>query len=148
MNIEIPWMAIVWLGTAVLMGLVEAATFNFVAIWFAVGAVAAIIPASFRLPLPVQLAIFTLVSVLSLIFTRPFVHSFIKTKRTRTNADSLVGRIGVVLVPLTGEDAVGRVTVGGQDWAAVSEDGQPIDEGEKVLIKDIVGVRLVVEKLI
>ena len=142
------WMPLVWLALAVVFGIAEGATFNFVAIWFAIGAVSAIIPASLHMPVLLQLAVFILVSLITLIFTRPFAQKFIKTKRVHTNADSLIGRVGVVIVEIDADGDCGRVSVGGLDWAALSDDGEPIGLAEKVLIKRIEGVKLIVEKLI
>lgn len=142
------WMPLVWLVLAVVFGITEGVTFDFVAIWFAVGAVAAIIPASFHLPVMVQIAVFLLVSVIALIFTRPFVKKWMKVRPVPTNADSLIGRVGVTIREIGGEELHGRVSVAGMDWAAISDDDTVIDAGEKVLIKRIEGVKLIVEKLI
>jgi len=65
-----------------------------------------------------------------------------------TNADSLIGRIGAVTVDIAGPGEVGRVLVDGQDWSAVSQDGIPVAKGEKVLVKAIEGVKLVVEPML
>lgn len=142
------WLPLIWLVLAIIFGIAEAATFNFVAIWFALGAVAAIIPASFHLPVAVQLSVFILVSVIALVFSRPFVQKFMKPRFVRTNADSLIGRIGIVIKEINNMEGQGRVSIAGMDWAATSEDSDIIPLGEKVLIKRIEGVKLVVEKLL
>ena len=65
-------MVFVWLVIAVVLGIFEAATVALVSIWFAIGAVAAMVPAYFNAPFWVQILVFILVSALCFVFTRPF----------------------------------------------------------------------------
>lgn len=136
-----------WLALAILLGFVEANTVSLVAIWFAVGAVVAIVPALLQASIWIQLTVFVLVSILLLCFTRPLVRAKLNNRTVRTNADSNIGSTATVIRaidPLTGE---GRVSVSGLDWAARSQDGQPVPVGQRVLVKEIQGVTMVVERL-
>jgi membrane protein implicated in regulation of membrane protease activity len=141
-------MPLVWLLIAIGLGIFEAATVQLVAIWFAIGALAAILPASMGGPLWLQLTVFIAVSTLSLAITRPLAARTLNAKRVRTNADSLVGQMGVVVEGIDNLKGRGRVHIGGLDWSAVSEDGQILEADEQVLIKRIEGVKLVVERII
>lgn len=142
------WMPLVWMLAAVALGAVEAATVDLVAIWFALGAVVAIIPALFSAPFWVQLVVFLVVSILSLALTRPMAVEVLHVKRTRTNADSVIGMMGVVIRRIDNIEGAGRVTVNGLDWSARSDDGAPIEEHENVLIKSIEGVKVIVERVL
>ena len=142
------WLPMVWLLVAVIFGVVEAATVQLMSIWFALGAVAAMVSALLGASVWVQFGVFLAVSILVLAFTRPLVKKVLKVGRVHTNADSLVGRIAAVTVEIAGPGEVGRVLVDGQDWAAVSEEGIPIAPGERVLVKGIEGVKLVVEPIL
>lgn len=142
------WAPVVWLIIAVLLGIAEAATVDLVAIWFSLGALAAIIPAAIGFPLWVQLVVFIAVSLATLYFTRPIVRDVLKVKKVSTNADSLIGMVGVVIVPINNVAGEGRVMVNGLDWAARSDDGAPVENGENVLIKRIEGVKVIVERVI
>ena len=142
------WLPMFWLILAIVLGVIEAATVQLVAIWVALGALAAIIPAMLNASLWVQFVVFVLVSAVALIATRPLVKNVLKLKRTRTNADSVIGKIGVVIVQIDNFSSQGRVSVGGLDWSARSEDGEIIEVDEKVLIKSIDGVKLIVERLL
>lgn len=144
----VQWLPMVWLLVAVIFGVVEAATVQLMSIWFALGAVAAMVSALLGASVWVQFGIFLAVSMLVLAFTRPLVKKVLKVGRVHTNADSLVGRIAAVTVEIAGPGEVGRVLVDGQDWAAVSEEGIPIAPGERVLVKGIEGVKLVVEPIL
>ena len=126
------WMPFFWLILAIVLGVVEAASIQLVAIWFAIGAV----------------VVFVAASTLLLICTRPFAKKFLSVKKTKTNADSVIGRVGVVIHRIDNAAGTGRVFVGGLDWAAQSEDGEPIEEKEQVVVNRIDGVKVIVERLI
>ena len=91
------WMPFVWLLMAVLLGILEAATIQLVAIWFAIGSVAAVPAALMGLSFFWQVVVFLAVSLFCLVLTRPLMKKFLRVRPTRTNADSLVGMIGVVV---------------------------------------------------
>ncbi len=144
----VQWTPMIWLVVAVIFGVIEAATVQLMSIWFAVGAVAAMVAALLGANVWVQFGVFLAVAVVVLVFTRPLVKKVLKVGRVHTNADSVIGRIGAVTVDIAGPGEVGRVLVDGQDWSAISEDGSPIPKGERVLVKAIEGVKLVVEPML
>ena len=90
------WLPAIWLAAAFLFGIFEAATVQLVAIWFAVGSLAALVPAMLGGPFWLQFVTFTAASVLSLAMTRPLVAKVLRVRKTPTNADRIVGMIGVV----------------------------------------------------
>ncbi len=147
-DMVLQWLPVVWLVVAVLLVVAEVGTAELVAIWFALGAVAALIASLFSLPFLGQIGVFLGVSILALIGTRPFIKKVLVVRHVRTNADSFIGQVGTVINDIEGAQHVGRVNVSGQDWSAVSEDGQPIFQGEQVLVKAIEGVKLVVQKVV
>lgn len=142
------FMPLTWLIIAVVLGAVEIATIDLVAIWFALGAFVTIIPAAMGLPFWMQLVVFLAVSFVTLAFTRPIVANVLRVKKTSTNADRIIGMIGVVTTPINNISGEGRVLVNGLDWAARSDDGAPIDVQENVLIKSIEGVKVIVERVV
>ena len=140
--------SVFWLVLAVVLGVIEAVTFQMVAIWFGLGALAAIIPALLKASVWVQFTVFMVVSIAALIGTRPFVKKVLKLRQVHTNADSLIGQVGVVVADsVDGEITSGRVLVSSQEWAACTEDGMALRKGDRVLVKKIEGVRLIVEIL-
>ena len=141
------WMPLVWLAAAILLGILEALTIQLVAIWFAAGAVAAIVPAFLGVSGWGQLFTCLIVSGVLLYFTRPLLMDKINRKVVRTNADRYVGKVGTVLADFDPQTGEGRIQVEGKDWAARSEDGTPLAKGEKVLIRQIVGVTMIVQRL-
>ncbi|MDC7228014.1 MAG: NfeD family protein [Spirochaetales bacterium] len=134
----------VWLGIAVILFIIEAATVNLATIWFALGALISMVLAFLDLPIPWQLLIFLIVSSILLIFTRPVLVKKLKVGSIKTNAESLVGDSGVVTEEIT-KDTRGQVKVRGQIWSALSTDGGLIEKKTRVLIEKIEGVTLYVK---
>ena len=141
------WAPLLWLILAIGLGALEAATVDLVAIWFAAGAFFAIIPAFLGWPAWAQLSVFLAVSVVLVVFTRPAAAKILKVRKVSTNADRAVGMLGVVTTEINNITETGRVRVDGLSWAAVSDDGVPIAEGESVIVKSISGVKLIVERV-
>jgi membrane protein implicated in regulation of membrane protease activity len=141
------WAPLFWLLFAILLGVIEAATVDLVAIWFAAGAAAAIIPALLGGRMWLQLAVFFVVSILTLAFTRPAAARVLHVRKTSTNADRVIGMMGVVTEDINNITGTGRVQVNGLSWAAKSADGEPIAKDESVLVREITGVTLMVERV-
>lgn len=137
-----------WLVLMIVFLVAEAATVQMVSIWLAAGSLAAIIPALFGMPLPVQLIAFLLVSGACLIFTRPFVKKVLAVKKTSTNADRTIGEIGLVTETVDNAMESGRIMVDGLSWKAKTADGAVIEPGSRVMVKAMEGVTLTVEKIV
>lgn len=147
---DITEFAVVWLWLAIIIIalVIEGMTTSLTSIWFAIGALVAWL-ISF-LPLgsamwPAQIVVFFLVSFLLLYFTRPLAMQYLKIGRTRTNADSNIGKTALVIENIDPILNKGQVKVGGQIWSAKTEDNRQIAKGAYVKIKEIQGVKLVVE---
>ncbi len=136
---------ICWLIAVIVFTVAEVVSYQLIAIWFALGAVVSLIVSLFGASTSVQLVVFTVVSALALALTRPIVKKVMKTKPARTNADQVIGAQGVVVQPI-GPMQKGRVFANGLDWSARAQDGQPLQEGEKVTVLAIEGVTLVVQR--
>lgn len=95
----------------------------------------------------VQMWVFIIISVLSLIFTKPLVKNKLNFKKTETNADRVIGKTAIVTDEINSEKFAGEVKVNGQMWSAISYENEIIEKDSKVKILDIEGVKLVVEKL-
>ena len=141
------WCAAFWLVLAIVLGVVEVSTFSLVSIWFALGALAAILPAALGASFAVQCVVFVLVAVITMACTRPFFKKVLRVRGVKTNADSIVGTIGIVVQQIDNAASKGRVHVNGLDWTARSEDGEIVDVDERVLIKAIEGVKVIVERI-
>lgn len=135
---------ILWIAVLVLALVVEIITLGLTTIWFAGGALIALIAAAVGGPMWLQIGVFLVVSILLLVFTRPIAVKYFNKSRVRTNAESLIGRQAIVLSDVDNIKAVGQVSVSGQEWSARSyEDGLILKEGSIVTIVAISGVKLI-----
>ena len=136
-------MVIGWFIAFVILLVIELVTVNLVTIWFAIGAVAAIITTIFTDSILIQCIVFTVVSVISLLITKPLIKKFKKFEVEPTNSDRVIGKVGEVTQKI-GRNKYGEVKVYGNTWTASSKQVINVDERVKVLSID--GVKLVVEK--
>jgi len=137
-------MEVIWLVLIILFVIAETLTFNFITIWGAIGALSAFITAYFTDNITIQIVVFFLITSIALILSRTFVKKVIKFEKEATNLDSVIGKIATVLKEVDSDS--GRVKVMGKDWAARSVDGNKIEEGSKVKVLEIKGVKLIVEE--
>ncbi len=137
-------MTIGWLAAFVVFIGIEIGTMALTTIWFAGGALEAFLVTFTGAGIELQLAVFFIVSLALLIFTRPFALKFINKDAVKTNVESLVGRTARVTSRIDNDLATGTAVVNGQEWTARSADGTPIAEGAMVEIKEIKGVKLMV----
>ena len=135
------WEAVFWLIAMIVFMIAEASTVTLVSIWFAVGALAAIVVALLGGGLGLQVSVFLIVSILLLISLRTVVRKYIRPKLIRTNVDSVVGAVGVVTTPVNNVAALGTVKIAGMEWSARSTSGQPLPEGAQVRVDRIEGVK-------
>lgn len=140
-------MVIVWLIVFAAALVVEASTSALVSIWFAVGALGAVFAAALGANLIVQLVVFALLAGILLVFTRPLLKKLFPNKFIPTNSELEIGRTAVVIETIDSSTGKGRVRLADVDWAAVSENGEGISEGESVIIKEIRSSKVVVGKL-
>ena len=104
---------VVWVVIAVVLLVAEATTSAFVAVYFGVAALVTAALAAAGLGVPIQLAAFAILSVGSLLLTRPALQRAAgKATGIRTGVDAMQGRIGVVTRPIA-ELEPGQVKVGG-----------------------------------
>ena len=139
---EIP-MPFVWLIIAVILGVIEAVTVSLISVWFAVGAIAAIIPAYFGVPLWGQILVFLAVSAVAFAFTKRFFKDVVKVKKQPTNSDSLIGTDGIVTAEINNLEGRGKVYISGLTWSARAFDGKDIPEGAVVKVERIEGATLI-----
>lgn len=140
--------AFLWLMVALGLGAYEAFTIQLVAIWFAIGALVSMIPAILGASFTVQFCTFVAVSVVLLAVTRPIVKKKLTARVVATNAKSVIGMVGHVIVDIDSMSGEGRVMVNNTDWSARCEENGYIPAGEEVLVKDIQGVKLIVERIV
>ncbi|MCI6997911.1 MAG: NfeD family protein [Eubacterium sp.] len=139
--------AIVWLAVAIVLLIVEIITLGLTTIWFAGGALVACVAAALQADFLVQVILFLVVSVVLLFFTRPVAVRYMNKNRTKTNAESLMGKEAVVLQEINNLKASGQVQLNGIEWMARAENMEDvIEKGAIVYVKKIEGVKLIVTR--
>lgn len=139
-------MITLWLVVLIVSIGVEVATLGLTSIWFAGGAVVAVIVAAVHGPVWLQILLFFAVSLLLLFFTRPIAVRYFNRDRVRTNVESMIGRQAIVTSEIDNLQDIGQVTVGGQEWSARTEgDGLNLQPGTVVDIVAVNGVKLIVK---
>lgn len=141
--------AVIWLILAVVLFVIESATYQLVCIWFSFAALLSMIAALCGASYYVQLIVFLVASILFLFLGRSlFKEKLLNFKRSPTNIDSVVGQIGVVVQQIDNVGQTGRVTVRGMDWTArCAQSPLLVPEGSRVRVLRIDGVKLIVEPM-
>lgn len=136
-----------WLILFVILIVIEIGTLGLATIWFAGGALIAFVAAILGASLIVQVVIFFLVSIVLLVSTRPIAVRYFNKNKTKTNADSLIGKTAIVTAAIDNLQGKGDAIVNGQEWMARSEADDILIEKDKVVeITDIRGVKLIVKE--
>jgi membrane protein implicated in regulation of membrane protease activity len=138
-------MYIIWAVAIVVFCVFEAVTAQLVSIWFVLGAVAALISAFFGASFTVQVIVFIVVTILALVITRPLVKKYIHPNKEHTNADKVLGQVGIVVEDINNIQATGQVKVDGKIWTARTIDNSLISKDKEVIIEKIEGVKLIVK---
>ena len=138
------WAAILWLVLLIVFLVVEAVTVTLVSLWFAAGALAALLVSFFGAAIWLQVLIFLAGSAVALAALRPVARKYIKPKVTATNVDAVIGSTGLVTVAVDNVTAAGQVKLGAMVWSARSTSGEPIPEGTLVRADRIEGVKVFV----
>ena len=140
---------IVWLILAVVLLVVELIAVDLVSIWFSlsafiIGLVTALFP---ELHWGWQIFIFAVLATGLLVATRPLAKRFLKRKKGQeTNLELVVDHIGIVEEDINNDLAVGLVKINGLVWSARSKNGDVISKKSFVIVKEINGNKLIVEK--
>lgn len=138
-------MALFWLVALIMLAAAEAATVGLVCIWFAGGALVALIAAGVGAPLWVQITLFLIVSAVLIALLRPLVRKIILPRKTATNADRHLGKTALVTEEINNLHETGAVKLDGVIWTARAKDDQVIPVGTVIRVLDIQGVKVVVE---
>ena len=138
--------AVYWLIALIVFLVIEAVTLGLATIWFVGGALVALIAAMCGAGLGIQVASFLVVSLVLLIFTRPFAVRFLSKDTLKTNVDRVIGMEGVVTEEISNLAGTGKVSLGGNIWTARTEnEGGTIPVDAVVAVLRVEGVKLIVK---
>ena len=136
-----------WLIALIVLLVGEAITIGLTFVWFAVGALGALIVAVLGGALWLQVVIFLALSGVTLALDRPVFARFLKTSHAATNADRVIGQTAVVTEQIDNLSGTGQVNVAGQIWSARSAHDVVIPRETEVRVLKISGVKVLVEAI-
>lgn len=135
-----------WIAVLALALVAEGLTADLVAIWFFPGAMISMVLAFCNVPVPIQFLVFAVLGLVLVFSTRRFCKKLLKTKKTKTNTDALIGETALVTEEISNIREQGEVRLNGLRWSARAEDpSRVIKVGEQVEVLEIKGVKLIVK---
>ena len=134
----------IWLAAMLVFLFVEAQSVTMVSLWFAAGALAAVIGALCGAELWLQVVLFFAVSIVLLASLRPLARKYFTPKISKTNVDSVIGQTGLVTADIDNIAAQGQVKLGAMEWSARSTTGEVIPVGTLVSVDKVEGVKVFV----
>ncbi|MBR5685016.1 MAG: NfeD family protein [Muribaculaceae bacterium] len=139
---------LIWVIISIICLILELSSGDFFILCFAIGSAVAAIVAALVPSVTVQIITFAVVSALSLLLVRPaLIKKLHKPHRERlSNAEAMIGRKGRVTEDIEA-GGYGRVAVDGDDWKALSADGNAISKGTRVRIVKMDSIIATVEPI-
>lgn len=137
--------AMIWIVLIVVFAIIEMATVSLASIWFAGGALAALIASALGLGGFAQFIVFVVVSLVLLFFTRPWALKYLKPRLVKTNYEEAVGQNVCLTETVDNIKGTGVAVYKGQEWTARAfESGKIFEAGMIVRVKEIRGVTMYV----
>lgn len=138
--------SIFWLVLMIALIVIEVYTMGLSTIWFALGALVAFIVSLFGAGTIIEIIVFLVFSIISLILTRPIAMKYLSKNRVKTNVDSLIGKKAIVIEKISNLEETGQAHINGLEWMArAKNDKDVIEKGSVVEVVRIDGVKLIVE---
>ena len=139
----------IWLIIAGFFLILESITSGFLVFWFAVSAVITMIFSFFIVSKTVQATIFVFLSIALIFATKPLVKKLTKESTSiKTNAYSIEGKKGIVLIDINPIEGCGQIKVNGEKWSAKSIDDSFISKDSEITVVKIDGVKAIVEPIV
>lgn len=92
-----------------------------------------------------QSTVFIVLSGITLALVRPLAKKLLRPGYSATNADRVIGTVGVVTQAVNNLAGEGLVNLAGQVWSARSKTEEVIPAGQEVRVLHIQGVKVIVE---
>lgn len=137
----------IWLVLALLAAVFAIVRRSNLAAGVTVAALVAALAAFLQLAPGWQLIAFVVIVLLVYLLTRAVQPTSSAPSETLFGVERVVGRDGIVIVPIDPKSAQGRVRVENEIWHADSETGEPIPDGTMVQVLSVRGDRVLVRPL-
>lgn len=138
---------IIWLVLLIVCIVIELISLGLTTIWFAGGAFVAYIANVAGANELIQIALFLVVSLVLLFFTRPLAQKYINKGTAKTNVEAIAGKTAKVIEEINNINATGKAVIDGEEWMARSvNDEEVFNPGELVTVSEVKGVKVIVRK--
>lgn len=139
-------LTMVWIILVIAFLLIEIATVGLTSIWFVGGSLAGLFLSVLDIHVVWQIFGALAVTIILLIFTKPFVVKYMYKNKERTNYEGLIGQVICIDETVNNLSQTGSALVNGQAWTVRSIDDSILMSGEKAAIVKIAGVKLMVKQ--
>lgn len=136
----------VWLILVIAFVVIEIATVGLTCIWFAGGSLAGMLLSMLNVDTLWQVIGAIVVTVVLLVFTRPFVVKYVTQKQAKTNYEQLIGQTICIQETVDNLAQTGSALVNGQEWTVRAANETVLQVGTIAKIVEISGVKLMVEQ--
>lgn len=141
-------MWIIWLIASGIFFVGEIITVGFLIFWLGIGALLAMIVSFFTDNIIIQTTVFVVSSIILIFATKPLANKLTKNdKNVSTNVYSLIGKKGIVTQDINIIEGKGQIKVHGEIWSAICSGNGTIKEGTEVEVKEVRGVKVLVEPI-
>ena len=136
--------AVFWLIIAIVVFGIDILTSNFCFMLFSIGAIVAAICGALGVPFIMQVVIFAIISIISLMIGYPWLKKIYKgmQKNIPLMEETYIGKIMESEKEIVNK---AQVKVNGEYWTVINE-GDVIHVGEKFIITGIQGIKLKIKK--
>lgn len=136
-----------WIILAIVFAVLEIVTIGLTSIWFAGGALLALLAAALGSNIIGQIIIFVVSSVILLLFTRPWAMKYVKPHLVKTNYEGKIGKDACVTETVDNRKETGTAILEGQEWRVrASNEEEVFEPGTLVTVEEIRGVTLYVKE--
>ena len=128
-----------WMIVVAISLIIEALTMALISLWFAIGAIIAMLAAEMNYSLSWQIGIFFFVSLICCLAIRPIIKKyFLQREYAKIALAELVGRDALVVEKISAKKNTGKVKVRGVSWQASSKDpAEEIKSGALVTVESV-----------
>ncbi len=135
---------LIWLGIMILLLIIEAITVGLTTIWFAAGALVALIASMLGAGIIVQALLFFAVSLILLFFTRPIAVRYINPQKIRTNYEDTLDKTVKITRCVNNKNSTGTAVLNGLEWTVrMQDDNIVLQEGALARVVAVEGVKLI-----
>ena len=135
---------LIWLGIMILLLIIEAITVGLTTIWFAAGALVALIASMLGAGITVQVLLFFAVSLILLFFTRPIAVRYINPQKIRTNYEDTIDKTVKITRCVNNKNSTGTAVLNGLEWTVrMQDDNIVLQEGALARVVAVEGVKLI-----